>query len=261
MRLINILSIFAVRCIQLTIGQGNAGIGTLVNRTYVTPTSTLRSRSNVTITPTVTPTSTLVRFSSYSYSSSPTGTITVSPSSSSSSSPSVTPSASVSATSTQTETYSMIYPNDNSFSSSPLTSVSNTPTPTIFPTSTPIVVTDISMTITPYMSQGLSPTFTTIQTNDQTTNLQAVSVETSVAPIVAGSVVGLICIGAIITGSFIYSRRQLVYNTPVFSSSKYNNESVVTKNPINYISSNVLPGDYSVRNSVHMDSIRVKITI
>ena len=253
MRLINILSIFAVRCIQLTIGQGNAGIGTLVNRTYVTPTSTFRSRSNVTITPTVTPTSTLVRFSSYSYSSSPTPTLTMSPS--------VTPSASISATSTQTETYNMIYSNDNSFSSSPLTSVSNTPTPTILPTSTPIVVSDISMTITPYMSQGLSPTFTTIQTNDQTTNLQAVSVETSVAPIVAGSLVGIICVSAIITGGFIYSRRHQVHHTPVFSSSKYSNESVVTKNPINYISSNVLPGDYSVRNSVHMDSIRVKITI
>jgi hypothetical protein len=155
----------------------------------------------------------------------------------------------------------MSYPNDNSFSSSPLTSVSNTPTPSMLPTTTPIIVSDISMTITPYMSQGLSPTVTTIQTNDQRTNQQVVSVGTTLAPIVAGSLVGVICIGAIITALFIYSRRQLVHHTPVFSSSKYLNESVVTKNPINYISSSVLPGDHMMRNTVHMDSIRVKITI
>ena len=70
-----------------------------------------------------------------------------------------------------------------------------------------------------------------------------------------------VCVSAIITGSFIYSRRQFVHHTPIFSSSKYVNESVVTKNPINYISSSILPGDYSVRNSVNMDPIRLKITI
>jgi hypothetical protein len=253
MRLINVLSIFAVRYIQLTMSQGNGAIGTVLNRTYTSPSSTA--------TPTVTPTSTLARFSSYSYSSSPTATITVtpSPSSSSSSSPSITSTASVSAT--ETQTYNMSYPNDNSFSSSPLTSVSTTPTPTMLPTTTPIIVSDISMTITPYMSQGLSPTFTSIQTNDQTKNLQGTAVTTTIAPIVAGSVVGAICIGAIITAAFIYSRRQAAHHTPVFSSSKYMNDSVVIKNPVNYISSSILPGDYSMRNSVNMDSIRVKITI
>jgi len=263
--------------------QGNGAIGTLINNTqymnttYKSPNSTIRLNLSVSSTPTATLTSKFDRFSPYVYSLTPTPSVTttpspsssvsqsssVSPSPSSSSSPSITSTASMTGSSSPSTTQSFnltTYPTNNSFSNSSFTNVSSIVSSTALPTTTPIILSDVSMTITPYMTQGISPSFNNLQNNHQPSSVQSPSIMASQLSIILGSIIGVSFVAVIVVGSIIYRRRNIKH-TPVFSSSKIINESVITKNPINYISSSILPMNYTMRNSINTDPIRLKITI